>query len=314
MRSSRAPEGRGASKRILIFSVATVAIIFGVVFTYFPFGSGSLSAKDAQSTEPLEAAQTSPLPDEGAVAVGPTPSTQPTATPKPAPTTTPRPTATPRPTPKPTPVPTKAAAPTSTPQPTVGPTVEPETATIPRVLPDAEFGEVLEDGLVQLKLPTGDPVDTWYTFQVDTKSQDITVFFAVYDVASNALASTVKIDDYAKGEPLDNAEVTLYYANGSERILFFDGSDGTISLNQQYRLPYGPSMFTSGLRRALVYYGIKLQDEAGDVEVELHLDLSGLSESEALEFKRTVPGTVDDVLREIEGLVDQIEENRMQLQ
>ncbi len=299
------PEGRGANKRILFFAAAMVAIIVGVVFTYFPFGSGSLSAKDAQSTQPLEAAQTSPLPDEGALAPEPTATAQPTATPQPAPTATPIPTSTPRPTPRPT------LAPTSTPEPTVGPTAEPESATIPRVLPDADFGEVLEEGLVQLKLPTGDPLDTWYTFQVDTESQDITVFFALYDVASNALASTVKIDDYSKGVPLDNAEVTLYYPDGSDRIISFDGTDGTISLIQQYRLPYGPSMFTSGLRRALVYYGMKLQDEAGEVDVELHLDLSGLSQSEGLEFKRTVPATVEEALSEIEGLVDQIEEGRV---
>ncbi len=282
-----------------------VAIIVGVVFTYFSFGPGSLSAKDDQSTQPLEAAQASPLPDEGALAPEPTPTAQPTATPQAAPTATPIPTSTPRPTLAPTRVP-----PTPTPQPTVGPTAEPESATIPRVLPDADFGEVLEEGLVQIKLPTGDPLDTWYSFQVDTESQDITVFFALYDIASNALASTVKIDDYSKGIPLDNAEVTLYYPDGSDRILFFDGSDGIISLIQQYRLPYGPSMFTSGLRRALVYYGMKLQDEAGEVDVELHLDLSGLSQSEGLEFKLAVPGTVEDVLREIRGLVEQIEEGR----
>ena len=71
-------------------------------------------------------------------------------------------------------------------------------------------------------------------------------------------------------------------------------------------------MFSSGLRRALVYYGIELQDETGDIQVVLHLDLSGLSLSEGLEFERLVPGTVDDVLLELQSLVEQIEDQRLQ--
>ncbi len=168
---------------------------------------------------------------------------------------------------------------------------------------------MLEDGLLELRLPGGDLADTWYSFQVDTKTQDITAFFAVYD-RLDLITSTVKIDNYTKGSDLDNAEVTLYYADGSGRVLFFDGRDGTITLTQQYQLPYGPSMFSASLRRALVYYGMRFYDEAQGIEVELHLDLSGLSESEAMEFKRPAPDTVKDVLREIQSLVDQIEEKR----
>jgi hypothetical protein len=94
--------------------------------------------------------------------------------------------------------------------------------------------------------------------------------------------------------------------------LFFNREEGSIKLNQQYMLPVGPSMLSSDLRRALVYYGMELEDESGDIQVELHLDLSGLSQSEGLEFTRVVPDTVNDVLKELQSLVEQIEDNRAQ--
>ena len=84
---------------------------------------------------------------------------------------------------------------------------------------------------------------------------------------------------------------------------------GSIALEQQYRLPTGPSMFSAGLRRALVFYGMELYDEAGEIEVQLHLDLSGLSQSEGLEFKRLVPGAVYDALGELQFPVEQIEDH-----
>ena len=82
-------------------------------------------------------------------------------------------------------------------------------------------------------------------------------------------------------------------------------------MDQQYTLPVATSMFSSGLRRALVYYGMELYDETGDIEVQLHLDLSGLSQSEGLEFKRLVPETVDASLLELQFLVEQIESQRL---
>ena len=57
---------------------------------------------------------------------------------------------------------------------------------------------------------------------------------------------------------------------------------------------------------------MKLQDQTGDIEVELHLDLSGLSQSEGLEFKRLAPSAVDDVLLELRFLADQIEDKRLE--
>lgn len=308
MRASRAPEGRGLSKRVLFLAVLVAAIVAGAVVTVFSMGSESISAKDAQTDEsqasvPANASEASP-----SVSSGPTPAPEPTAAPKPTATTVPIPD------PTPTPVAAPKAGDSSgsgtDPKPTPGPTLEPRAAGVPAVFPDAKFGDILEEGLVELKLHGGDLSKAWYSLQVDTKTLDITLFFAQYDDALETIISTVKVDQYAQGADLNNAEVTFFFPNGSTRILAFDSKDGSINLEQQYRLPTGPSMFSSGLRRAMVYYGMQLQDDAGEIEVQLHLDLSGLSQSEGLEFKRLVPETVDEVLSELQFLVEQIEDNR----
>ena len=164
---------------------------------------------------------------------------------------------------------------------------------------------------MELRYPRGEMVKTWYTFQVDTETRDITLFFAQYDDGLESIVSTVKVDNYTKGGDLGNAEVRLNYPDGSTRTLFLDRDEGSINLNQQYMLPVGPSMLSSDLRRALVYYGIKLQNDSADTQVELHLDLSGLTQSEGLEFTKIVPDTVDDVLQELQFLVEQIEDERI---
>ena len=306
MRASRAPEGRGLNKRVLILAVLVVAIVAGAVVTVFSMGSESISAKDAQTNGSQASGLASPSTGSPAVSSSPTPTPEPTVAPKPTATAVPTP----------DPAPTQVAEPTggdstaNDPQPTPAPTLEPRSASVPAVFPDADFGEILEEGLVELKLHGGDLAKTWYSFQVDTRTLDITLFFAQYDDALETIISTVKVDQYAQGYDLKNAEVMFFYPNGSSRILAFDSKEGSLTLEQQYRLPTGPSMFSSGLRRAMVYYGIQLHDEAGDIEVQLHLDLSGLSQSEGLEFKMLVPETVDEVLSELQFLVEQIEDKR----
>ena len=233
-----------------------------------------------------------------------------TATPEPTATAVPAPTLAP----EPTPVPDNAESGSdegSSPQPTPAPTAQPSSASTPNVFPEAVFGEVLEEGITELRYPRGELVKTWYTFQVDTESLNITLFFAQYDDALESILSTVKVANYTKGTDLSNAEVRMNYPDGSTRTLFFDKSKGIINLNQQYMLPVGPSMLSSGLRRALVYYGIQLQDTSGDVQVQLHLDLSGLSQSEGLEFSKIAPDTVHDMLQELQFLVEQIEDQQL---
>ena len=306
MRASRAPEGRGINKRVVFISVIIVAIIAAVIVTYFSMGSDSISAKNEQATVLQDPELTSPSVGNQALAPASTASPEPTPIPISPPTAAP----------DPTPVLADESASNDgsalDPQPTVAPTAEPGSATVPAGLPDAQFGEILEEGLTQLKFPGGNLVNTWYTFQVDTETRDITLFFAQYDDALESIQGTVKIEQYTRGNRLENVQVTLYFPDRSRRVLIFDRLEGTIVLDQQYNLPVGPSMFSSGLRRALVYYGMELQDETGDIQVKLHLDLSGLSLSEGLEFTRLVPGTVDNVLLELQSLVEQIEDQRLQ--
>jgi hypothetical protein len=304
MRASRAPEGRGINKRVMFISVIIVAIIAAVVVIYFSMGSDSISAKNEQATVTRDAALTSPSLGDQAMVLSPTATLAPPPTPIPPPTAIPAP----NPTPAPASESTQIDGSTSDPQRAAAPTAQPGSATVPTVIPDARFGEILEEGLIELRFPAGDLVNTWYSFQVDTETRDITLLFAQYDDALESILSTVKIEQYTRGADLENAEVALYFPNGSTRVLLFDRGEGTIRLDQQYALPVGPSMFSSGLRRALVYYGIDLQDETGDIQVKLHLDLSGLSLSEGLGFKRLIPGTVDDVLLELRALVEQIED------
>jgi hypothetical protein len=65
------------------------------------------------------------------------------------------------------------------------------------------------------------------------------------------------------------------------------------------------------LRVALVNHGMALSDETGNINVELHLDLTGLSNSESMVFQRFNPEVVEYVLSEIQGLVGQIEAKRL---
>jgi len=300
MRASRAPEGRGVTKRVLLLATGIATIAAVVAAIYLTVGSDSLSAKSQQDPLASDVALASSSARNLAVPL------EPTATPDLGPVAAPAP----------EPVATSAPKPSQNddapPQPTAAPTAQPQARTVPAVFPGAHFGEVLEEGLVELKYPSGALVPAWYSFQVDTETGDITLFFAQYDEAMESIIGTVMLDDYTRGVDLDDAEVLLNYPDGTTRTLLFDGNKGTISLNQQYVLPTGPSMFSSGLRRALVYYGMKLQDEAGEIEVELHLDLSGLSQSEGMEFKRLAPDVVDDVLFELQFLVEQIEDKRLE--
>ena len=303
MRVSRVTEGRNANKRIAIGAIGITAVVAVIAVFFFYIGSDSISAKDSAGLGATETVSNSPSGDNMTVAPVATATPEPTATAVPAPTLAP----------EPTPAPDNAGSGSdegSSPQPTPAPTAQPSSASTLNVFPEAVFGEVLEEGMTELRYPRGELVNTWYTFQVDTESLKITLFFAQYDDALESIMSTVKVDNYTKGADLSNAEVRLHYPDGSTRTLFFDKSKGTINLNQQYMLPVGPSMLSSDVRRALVYYGMKLQNDSGDIQVELHLDLSGLSQSEGLEFTRVVPETVDDVLQEIQFLVEQIEDNR----
>jgi len=216
--------------------------------------------------------------------------------------------------PEPTAVPKLEPTPMPTPQPTAVPVavsevVPVEEKVVTKVLPLAKFGEVIDQGWVNLDLPASQTAETWYTLQVDTKTRGITNFFALYNEDSQ-IVSSIKIEDYTKGEPLENAELTLFYSDGSKRMLYFDGKEGTMSLTQHYPQPSGPSMFSADLRVAMVFYGLELTDDTGKINALLNLDLTGLSLGEVLIIQQPSERIVADMLREIGTLVDQVEEQR----
>jgi len=279
MKVSRAPEKRGGANRTMVYvSLVFAAVVVGVLVTYFTTGFKSPSATG----------------DQSGITAGPnTPDTSSLAS---LPQVTP------------TPLPQLSA----TPEPTVGlKLLEPGPGPLAERVPNVKFGEVLAEGLVQLELPGNNIAKTWYTYQVDTATRDITLFFALYNGSSNTMVRTVKIEGYTQGQNLENAELTLFYPEGPERVLNFNRSQGTITLTQQYRQPYGPSIFSPELRVALVNHGMALSDDTGNINVELHLDLTGLSDSEGMVFQRVAPEVVGDVLSEIQGLVNQIEAKRI---
>jgi hypothetical protein len=313
MRNARAPEGRGTPKPVIFLILIAVLLAAGLGVTYFTDGFGALSATTAQAEatdvniETPEKPSIDPVSDvvTDVEVVDPAPkaveivkptSVPPTAVPKLSPTATPMP------------APVEVMIPDT--EKNVETVVVADESDNLDFLPEVKFGDVLDEGLVDLKMPGGETVDAWYTFQVDTEKRDITVFFALFDAEKRSVLSTVQLNNYTKGSALEKGMVTLYYEDGSERVLAFDGADGTMTLTQHYKVPFGPSMFSPDLRRSLVYYGLELQNEAGDQTMELHLDISGLSESEKMVFKQSSPDEVAAALAEIKVMADQIEEQR----
>ena len=285
MRTSRMAEGRGINKPVMFSALTVAAVIVAGLIVFFAGAFDSTLAEDQGTGAQASAAQTTGL--TGAESSDSTKAKEPEA---------------------------PAATPVATPKPTAEAAIQPvsivqEEVVKAKVLPGVKFGEVLVDGWVNLDLPAGQSAEAWYTLQVDTQTRGITNFFALYNQDAD-LISSVKIDNYTKGEPVTNAELTLYYSDGAERVLYFDGNEGTMSLSQEFAQPAGPSMFSSDLRVAMVFYGVELKDSTGQVNALMNLDLTGLSLGEVLILKQPAARVVDDMLREIGGLVTQIENLR----
>ena len=284
MRTTRVSESRGNTKKTIMLIVLPIAAVVVVGLIVFFAGAFDSTLAEDEGAGNLVASQLTSGPGDQ------TSAPKPTAVPKPEPT--------PMPTAQPTAVPVAIAE--------VAPVEE---KVVTKVIPETKFGEVIDEGWVNLSLPANQTAETWYTLQVDTKTRGITNFFALYNDESK-LISSITIDDYTKGEPLNNAELTLYYDDGSKRMLYFDGEAGTMSLTQHYPQPIGPSMFSADLRVAMVFYGLELSDDTGKINALLNLDFTGLSLGEVLIMQQPSERIVADMLREIGTLVDQVEEQR----
>jgi hypothetical protein len=273
MRVSRAPERRGGvNKAVLFISLIGAAIVVGVLVTYFTTGFESWAANGEVSQA---ASNGNPSPEQQGAADS------------------------------------EGDEPTATPMPTVAVTMlEAESAQSPLFIPDVHFGEVLAQGFVDVKLPGNHTAQSWYTYQVNTVSRDITLFFAIYDSSLGNIVRTVKIEQYSQGSNVERAEVTLFYPEAGDRVIVFDRDQGKMTVTQHIQQPYGPSLFSPELRVNLVTQRVLLADQTGDINAELQLDLTGLSDSEVIVFQRTAPNVVSEVLSEIKDLVNQIEAKR----
>ena len=177
-------------------------------------------------------------------------------------------------------------------------------------VPEVSYGEVLAEDFVDLQLLAGS-VRTWFTFQVDTSTQDITLFFALYSVDGTAITRAVKIDDYSQGNLIDNAEITLFYPDAPERVLSISREEGTMISQQSYHFqPYEPSLFSPTLRLSLIEQDLILANGAGDIQVNLQLDRTGIFDREGIAVQQTDQVAVDVALDELQLIVDQIESRR----
>ena len=278
MKFSRMPENRGGGKLPLIgiFVIAVLAV--GALISYVATGFGSDSPQTSQLAPPQGITKTSLTASQGVRAF-------------------PQPSA---PTLSPTPLPTAGLR-----------LLDSDPGPVAGVVPDVRYGEVLAEGFVTLELPGGTDTATWYTFQVDTYSKDITLFFALYDSTMDTIIKTVEVQDYAQSAIINNAEITMFYPDGPERLLKFDAVEGTVSLAQRYGQPYGPSLFSPELRVSLVNYGLQMTDGIGSVRANVQLDLSGLSDSESIALIQSNPTVVNKVMLELQELIDQIERKRV---
>ena len=268
MRISRAPERRGGSNKILLYLSLVVTVVIVGILIAY-FTAGFESRSATGDQTGLNELAVSP------VEVSPA----------------------------------EAPVPTTTPEPETDlKLLATEPIALDRVIPEAKFGEVLSEGLTEVNLPGDVTAESWYTFQVNTATQDITLFFALYGNSGDTITRTVKIEGYTQRGNLNKAEVTIFYPEGPERLITYDDQQGTVTLSQQYPQPYGPSMFSPQLRVGMVNQKMILTDETGEISAQLQLDLSGLSDSEHLVFERSAPEQVAAALSEIQDIVMQIED------
>ncbi len=311
MRSSRAPEHRSGSSRLIILLGLFVLVVgLGLAITYFTQGFGSLSA---ETTEPVPAVtgtdaplapkvvSGSPASDraemKAEVVVPESQVDEPAGEAKMEPAALGRDSG----------ENTVDAAKTEGSDGEQTPSLAQETERNLEFLPQVRFGEVLGEGLMELPMPSGEKVDTWYTFQVDTTSGEIIVYFALFDEEEQSILSTVRVDNYSKGNDLTQAEVTLFYEDGMQRVIGFDGVAGAMSIAQRYNLPQGPSIFSRELRRSMVYRGMELKDAENNAFLDLDLDVSGLSRGEKIRFTHSAPAEVAMALEELKELIGVIE-------
>lgn len=218
------------------------------------------------------------------------------------------------PTPAPQPVPRDTVA-FSQPMPTPVPppsNLAQEAEPVPEAFqaPQVLFGEVLSQGFVDLQLQTGQ-VRTFYTFQVDTSTQNIILFFALYDPSGQAISRSIVVEDYSQSELIDNAELTVYYPDAPATVIRFNKEEGTIESSQFYTTqPHGPGLFSSQMRIALIKQNLPLINEDGNIGADMQLDPTGVADLSGYRITINDPGTTETGLTEVQAIIDQLESRR----
>ena len=221
--------------------------------------------------------------------------------------------------PTPAPAPVVQTSPAVVPQPQAAlptlPPVEPapqEGSSMPEPFqaPQVLFGEVLAQGFVDLQLQTGQ-VRTFYTFQVDTSTQNIILFYALYDPTGQAISRSVVVENYSQSELIDNAELTVYYPDAPATVIRFNGAEGTIESSQFYTTqPHAPGLFSSQMRIALIKQNLPLASEEGSIAAAMQLDPTGVADLSGYKVTIKDPATTETGLAEVQAIIDQLESRR----
>ncbi len=178
------------------------------------------------------------------------------------------------------------------------------------VPPRVVIGEVLAEGEVDVDLVEGRR-KAWYTFQVNTANQDITLFFVVYDPNNTQFSRTVRVDDYSQAQLISNAQITVIYADRPQRTIDFDRESATMRSRQQYLSdPLQPNIFSPQMRIGLVQQGLILRNEQGNFMSEMQVDLTGVADHESIVLVQADANLVNNALGEIQAIIDQIENRR----
>ena len=280
LRVSRAPEhrGGGGSSPVLLMLVLIAILVVGAAVAYLLLGQNS-PGQAQEPSNPTQPAQSTVAAGSPNVGNAPPVATQP---------------------PQPTALPAATTAPNEAMAQT-GCEAEP---------PRADFGEVVAEGFVDLRLMNAD-VLSWYSLQLDTGTRTTTFFFALFDAAGCTLSRTALITDYTPTEVIDNAEVTVYYPNALERSVTFDRAAGTLISRQFYNAnAHEPGMFSSQTRISLSQQNLVLTDTDGTIRADMSIDLTGLSTQENIAIRQENPPVVENSLNELQLIVDQIESRR----
>ncbi len=200
------------------------------------------------------------------------------------------------------------------PLPTLAPSDPPpqEGSTTPEAFrpPQVILGEVLAQGFVDLQLQTGQ-VRTFYTFQVDTSTQNIVLFFALYDPTGQAISRSIIVEDYSQSELIDNAELTVYYPDAPATVIRFEKEAGTVESSQFYTTqPHAPGLLSSQMRIALIKQNLPLANADGNIGAHMQLDPTGVADLSGYRVTIQDPVTTETGLTEIQAIIDQLESRR----